>query len=153
MPTLLPPMTPHVPPRFTCPPYRPPPNDSDTQPVCSPRPPQVLASIPCVPSSLLPGFKEGAGQAVPRCLHPGPRREFSTNGESHQTGAFFFFFASSKFYSKQLHIIKGDTHRTQEPAPSSPPPSRGRASNTPERHGAFSPSSQEIRPRTSVQGV
>ena len=90
MPTLLSPMTPRVPPSFTCPPHRPPPNDSDTQPVCSPRPPQILASIPCVPSSLLPGFKEGAGQAVPRGLHPGPRREFSTNGESHQTGALFF---------------------------------------------------------------
>lgn len=154
MPTLLPPMTPHVPPRFTCPPYRPPPNDSDTQPVCSPRPPQVLASIPCVPSSLLPGFKEGAGQAVPRCLHPGPRREFSTNGESHQTGAFFFFFLPvASFILGNCTSSKGTHTGPRSPLPAPRPPSRGRASNTPERHGAFSPSSQEIRPRTSVQGV
>ena len=125
MPTLLSPMTPHVPPRFTCPPHRPPPNDSDTQPVCSPRPPQILASIPCVPSLLLPGFKEGAGQAVPQALHPGPRREFSTNGESHQTGALFFF-ASSKFYSRQLHTSSKGTH----PGPRSPLPA------PPTQHGA-----------------
>ena len=95
-------------------------HDSDTQPVCSPRPPQILVSIPCVPSSLLPRFKEGAGQAMPLGLHPGRRREFSTNGERHQTGALFFF-ASSKFYSRPTaNHQRGHSHRTQEPAPTSP---------------------------------
>ena len=136
MPTLLSPMTPRVPSRFTCPPHRPPPNDSDTQPVCSPRPPQILASIPCVPSLLLPGFKEGAGQPVPQALHPGPRREFSTNGESHQTGALFFLPVASFILGNCTHHQRG---HTQDPGAHSqlPPPNTGRASNTPERHSAF----------------
>lgn len=81
---------------------------SDAQTACSPRPPQVLVSIPIHASSHLPRFKEGcrSGYAIRSLallqvrhrLHLGPRRVFLTNGEKHQTGVlwvFFFFLASS----------------------------------------------------------
>lgn len=152
-PTLLSPQDSSCTTAFHLPSLSPTSHDSDTRPVCSPRPPQILVSIPCVPSSLLPRFKEGAGQAMPLGLHPGCRREFSTNGERHQTGALLFFLPVASFILGQLQIIKGDTHTGPRSLLPPPPHNRGRASNTPKGHGAFSPSSQEVRPRTTVECV
>lgn len=66
---------------------------------------------------------------------------------------FFFFLPVASFILGNCTSSKGTHTGPRSPLPAPCPPSRGRASNTPERHGAFSPSSQEIRPRTSVQGV
>lgn len=92
---------------------------ANMQTVCSPqRPPTgphthpllVCKSSLSQPSPLL---------QVRHLLHLAPRRVFLTNNWRKTPNMnTFFFFASSKFYSKQLPSHqRGHSHRTQEPAP------------------------------------